>query len=231
MPDNKQEWVKYNATLPDGGPLYTETDFSHFVVEPWNAVSSLAFLIPAIYWFLILRKKYRENAFLIYCSVLLFIGGTGSTLYHAFRSSKVLITMDFLPMAIATLSLSIYFWYKVLNRWEWVAVIIIPSMLLRYFVFSKLGHHDYINASYFLTGVLIFLPWLFYLINNHWKGLILAIGGLLAFAFALFFRQIDAWHPPILSVGTHFLWHLLGALGCHFIALFVYKTSATDIVM
>lgn len=225
MPAENKEWLKHYATLPDGGPLYTETDFTHTIVEPWNAVSSLAFLVPALLWAYRLRHVPRENAFLLYCACLLFIGGCGSTLYHAFRSSEALIVMDYLPMAIATLSISIYFWLSLFKNWYWILLIILPTFLLRYLVFPKLGHHNAINASYFLTGVLIFLPNIIFLIKNEWRHWHFAFFGLLAFAISLAFRQIDAWHPPLLPMGTHFLWHLFGALGCHFVAAYIFRTS------
>jgi hypothetical protein len=223
MSAQNQEWQKNYATLSDSGPIYTETDFSHIIVEPWNAVSSLAFLIPALYWAYKLKDNFRQNWFLLYSATLLFIGGTGSTLFHAFRSSKFLIVMDFLPMAILTLSICFYFWFRLLKNWLIVLLIVVPSFTLRYFLFNRLGNHNSINASYFLSGTLFFLPILLLLIRNKWKGLGLAIACLFSFVVSLFFRQIDAWHPPLFSIGTHFLWHLFGAVGSHLVALFIYK--------
>ena len=223
MDKTNPEWQKYYAILPDGGPLYTETDLSQIIVEPWNAVSSLAFLIPAVYWFLRLYKKPKENWFLLYCSVLILFGGLGSTLFHAFRIHKFFIVLDFLPMAIATFSLAIFFWYKLLRKWYLVIAIVPPAFALRYFVFDNLGVHNSINASYFLSGTLFFLPLLLLLVRhkfNNWK---LAFAGLFSFVIALYFRQIDAWDPPVISIGTHFLWHLTGAAGCHFLASYVYE--------
>ena len=223
MDKTNPEWLKYYSTLPDGGPLYTETDLSHFIVEPWNAISSLAFLIPAIYWFFRLYKQPKENWFLLYCSFLILVGGLGSTLFHAFRANKFFIVMDFLPMAIATFSLAIFFWYKLLKKWYLVLAIVPPSFAMRYFIFNNLGHHNSINASYFLSGTLFFLPLLLILVRLKFKYWGYAFAGLLSFAIALFFRQIDAWDPPVISIGTHFLWHLAGAAGCHFLAAYVYE--------
>jgi hypothetical protein len=228
MPENHPEWQKHFATLPDSGPLYTETNLSNFIVEPWNAATSLAFLLPAIYWAYFLRKDYKEYWFLIYCSILLFIGGTGSTLFHALRSSKFLITLDFLPMAIATFSICIYFWHKLLKKWHWVLLIVLPFFALRYLIFNHLGHHNSINASYFLSGVLFFIPLLLLLFKNDWQNSTFALASLVSFVVSLFFRQIDAYDPPLFSIGTHFLWHLFGALGAHFIAVYIYKLELSD---
>ena len=223
MENKNPEYLKYYSTLPDGGPLYTETDLSNVIVEPWNAISSLAFLIPAAYWFFRLYKNPKENWFLLYCSVLLLFGGLGSTLFHGFRIHRFFIVMDFLPMAIATFSLTIFFWYKLLKKWYLVLSIVPPAFALRYFLFEGLGHHNSINASYFLSGTLFFLPLLLLLNKSQWSNWRMAFAGLASFVIALYFRQIDAWDPPVFSIGTHFIWHLAGAAGCHFLASYVYS--------
>jgi hypothetical protein len=47
----------------DGGPIYAETDLSKIVAEPWNAYSSLTFLLPVIYWFFKLRIIIENTPF------------------------------------------------------------------------------------------------------------------------------------------------------------------------
>ncbi|MCK5080459.1 MAG: hypothetical protein KAR09_10960, partial [Bacteroidales bacterium] len=53
--DSIPDW--YNHRLSDGGPIYTETGGESFLVEPWNALTSLLMLIPVLYWFIKLRKE------------------------------------------------------------------------------------------------------------------------------------------------------------------------------
>ena len=73
-----QEQQYAPVILPrDGGQLYKETDFSRPIVEPWNAVSSLAILLPAVYWAFKIRNNYRKYPFLALCLPLLFMGGLG----------------------------------------------------------------------------------------------------------------------------------------------------------
>ncbi len=50
-----------HGLLPDGGGYYAETNPQNFVLEPWNAVSSLAFLVPVIYYMVKLKGRYREK--------------------------------------------------------------------------------------------------------------------------------------------------------------------------
>ncbi len=83
MPQKDIEWKKFNLEMTDGGPYYTETNPANFIVEPWNAISSLLYLLPAIYWATKIRKHIRENSFVAFCVPLLILGGLGSTFFHA----------------------------------------------------------------------------------------------------------------------------------------------------
>ncbi len=84
--------IERTFELSDGGPVYFETNLQNFIVEPWNAFSSLTIVLPAIYFLIKLYGKYRNYAFVIYfCCPLLLIGGFGSTFYHAFRSLTIFV--------------------------------------------------------------------------------------------------------------------------------------------
>jgi len=210
--------------LADGGPLYFETDFDHLIVEPWNAFSSLTFLIPVFYLLWKLRGHFRENTFLVFWAApLMAIGGIGSTIYHAFRASQFFLFMDFVPIALLTISVSIYLWLKVLPHWAWVVIIILASIGLRFFAFGIFDGSARINSSYFITGVMIFTPALIFLIRTKffevhqllWSGAFLIL--------ALFFRYADDFSPPLLPNGTHWLWHVCTSAGAIFLANYLMK--------
>jgi hypothetical protein len=208
---------------PDGGPVYAETDLTRFVAEPWNAYSSLTFLIPVIYWFLKLRKHYREYPFLILCMPLLALGGFGSTFYHAFRSSAFFLWMDVLPIAILTLLVSLYFWWKSLGRWEYVALITVVFIGIRVFIYQEvaLAQQQAINLSYFITGLMIFLPAFLLLLKTGYAGAKAISMATVFFILSLVFRQIDS---PFfaLPMGTHWLWHTCCAIGAFFLAHYLF---------
>lgn len=222
MPD--VEWMRYHQELADGGPQYAETNLSHFIVEPWNAVSSLFFLIPAIYWAIKIRGKVKEYGFIAYCIPLLTLGGLGSTFFHAFRSSPFLLMMDVLPILILTLSVSTYFWHEVFKNWWLTIFTVVLAFVLRRLVvdipyFSK---HTAINISYAIGGVAIFLPILIVLFKNNFQRLNTVALSIILFVLALFFREIDARNLHIFPMGTHFLWHLSSAVGAFFLADYLY---------
>lgn len=214
--------VQFNLPV-DGGLLYRETALHHSIVEPWNAFSSLAFLIPAFFFLYKLRGQYREQGFLVFfCSPLLILGGLGSTFYHAFRVSFWLLLMDVLPILVLTLGVSIYFWWGIFQKKYWILIIFMVFSGLFYGFRSVWDGQDLISANYFLRGTLLFLPCFLYLFKtgfNGWKDFLFA---LILFSFALIFRYLDnkITFPPM---GTHFLWHIFCAWGAFYLGMYIIK--------
>ncbi|SDL74410.1 Ceramidase [Catalinimonas alkaloidigena] len=208
---------------PDGGPFYAETDFSHAIVEPWNAFSSLTFLIPVIYWAWRLRGQYRHYWFITLAMPLLALGGIGSTVFHAFRSSPLFLQMDVLPILVLTLSVSVWLWAKVFPHWIYVIGLLILYSVINFWLIGLGGFsaHAQINISYFLRGTMIFLPALLLQLRTNFVGLRAIVTATILFIVALIFRRSDmplAWMP----MGTHWLWHVCCAIGAHYLALYLY---------
>jgi len=221
MPHNT-EWNKNYATLADGGSVYTETNLENFIVEPWNAVSSLAIILPAVYWLYKLRGKYKENWFLTCCIPLLFLGGLGSTLYHAFRTSSFLLLLDFLPILVLSFVVGVHLWMKVLKKWTYVGLLFLIIIAFRIVVPDMLSHHDAINLRYFINGCMIFLPGLMLVIINKGKGSVQFSLALVFFILALVCRKIDAFTPALLGQGTHWLWHIFTGIGTVFLSQYLF---------
>lgn len=214
----------YNQRLHDGGPVYMETDLDQYIVEPWNAISSLLIVLPAVYWLFRIGKDYRNYKFLIYAIPLMVLGGTGSTLFHAFRASRFFLLMDFMPQAILTISLTVYFWIKVFRKWWYIFFIIMLSVGLRYLIFSvfELSPFMSINVSYTITGVLVGLPVLILLKRTRYHRLRDVVLTIVFFITAIVFREMDARDIPFLPMGTHFLWHAFTGLGGFYILSYLY---------
>ncbi|MFW5761698.1 MAG: ceramidase domain-containing protein [Cyclobacteriaceae bacterium] len=208
---------------PDEGPIYAESNFDAIIAEPWNALSSLLYLVPAFYWLYKLKGKYGSYPFIAFCIPLLILGGLGSTLFHAFRSSKLLLVMDVLPITILTLAVSIFFWIKVFNKW-WQAIfyVIVPVYVLQYLVNAYLDPPDSINISYLLTGINIFVPVLIILRRTGYAKAGLIYLAIFFFGSGIIFRQLDTLMADYLTMGSHFLWHIFTAAGTFFIAEYIY---------
>lgn len=219
----------YMLVSPDGGPIYQETDFTRTIVEPMNALSAALFILIVLYF---ARKVYRDgwqkHKFLTYTVPLLAIGGIGGTIYHAFRVSQVFLVMDYMPIILLTLAASIYFWTRVTRRWWYSLFIIVPLMSLPPVLFWSIqnGHLNIprnvaINMNYATLGVIVVTPLFIYLYQRNWKYWQLMAAALISFALAIFFRAMDK--EGLLSFGTHWLWHVFGAVATALVFELVYR--------
>ncbi len=215
----------FDQQMTDGGPRYTEFHSGQLIVEPWNAVSSVFMMLPALYWLIRWWPQLKLQFFLLYSLTLVFLGGLGSTLFHAFRVSSFFLYLDFVPPAVLTLSLSVFFLLKILPGWRYVALVLLPVIALRVILFQHLPQHLSINLSYAFSGMIIIVPLLIYLIKTRFL-----FGGdvlltILLFGFALFFRQTDIHSIDFLPQGTHFLWHIFSAAGAWYLLRYLGKIS------
>lgn len=219
-------------SVPDGGPVYRETtDLSLFIVEPWNAYSSLTFLIPAFIFLWQLRGQYAKYAFLVYfCSPMLILGGLGSTFFHAFRTSTWLLVMDVLPIVLLTVGISIWMWLKVLPKKMLVLPIFIAFIGLTVLSGYFLNGQDRISAGYFVRGVMLFLPCFLFLRKTHFRYSQFFFGAVLFFILALVFRFADEKTSiSFMPWGTHWLWHVSTAVGGYFLGVYLIRnTKITD---
>jgi hemolysin III len=215
--------------LTDGGPMYAETDLHYIIVEPWNAISSLAIVLPAVFWAVKLKFDYRKYPFLFFAIPLLVLGGLGSTFYHAFRSSSWLLYMDVAPTALLTFSVGVYFWLKVVPKWWHALLIIVPATAFRFFVFDWLKGENAVNISYFITGTLIFLPILIYLIRHkfrYYKSILISV---VMLSLSLVFREMDQRASSYIYMGTHFLWHIFSGVGAYYLGKYLFLLRREEI--
>ncbi len=216
--------------LPDDhGQYYKETDLSHFIVEPWNAWSSLTFLIPAIYFIWQIKRSGNSHPFMFWFACpLLIIGGLGSTFYHAFRASFWLILADVLPILILVLAVSIRTWMKVLKP-KWLVIpITVLFFVLSFGIMKFFSNQDRVTASYVVRGTMLLLPFILYLRKPETKVKTYILYAAIALGLALTFRFLDeklfiSWMPW----GTHWLWHVSTAVAAWFLGEFIIRNDQT----
>jgi hypothetical protein len=225
--------LNFNSShnLPDGGLWYTETNPTNFIVEPFNSASALVFIIIATWWLMQLKGKFSERTFLYISTLILLTGAVGGTIYHAFRYSAVFILMDWLPILILCLMAATYFLYHTLQSIYGSLGIMLGILVLQVWVWNSgntTGHHN-ININYAMMAATVLGPLLLFLRKKNFQNWHLVAYAVVCFASALFFRIVDqdAW----LSYGTHFLWHLFGAIACHQMFLFIYRSHTPQQMM
>jgi hypothetical protein len=216
----------------DGGPIYAETPIhaQHVegLVEPWNALSSLLIVAPAIYFLIRLRGNFKGNWILAVCIPLLVAGGLGSTLFHGLRSSSFFLQLDVWPTMLLFLVITAYFWAKALRNW-WLAIgVMLAAFGLTLLLFRlplKIDNQTKVNIAYALRGTVFLLPLVVMLLQTKFKHAALVFGSLVAFCAALAFRTFDKEAVQWLPMGSHFLWHSFTGIGGFLIAEYLLKQN------
>lgn len=223
-----------NRLMTDMGPVYHETDLdklSQLVVEPFNAYSSLAMSFAAVLvWLVFLRKDYKNYPFLAFVfTPLIFVGGIGSTLFHASRSSQLFLLMDWLPILLLTVLLSLFYWYKIYPKRYFIVLLTLLILAARALPTLIFQGSAAINVSYFLSGVLILIPLLLFMVRNHFRYWKVILFSIITLCLALYFRFTDDIEQLVLPMGTHWLWHIFSAAGAWFLGEYIFKTSQNEL--
>jgi hypothetical protein len=182
--------------------------------EPVNAATNLALFISAYYIWQLLKEykitdwKYR------FLPISVFLIGTGSTLYHTFRSPASMLA-DTAPIYLFFLVyffLFVKIFVKQVGRAAMVTILFATTLLL----LTIYTPRELLNGSirhFFNAGTLLGM----FLVARHKFGpkakLFLTV--FLVYSLAIFFRTIEPAVCPFFPVGTHFTWHLLNGLAAY----------------
>lgn len=193
--------------------IYCERTDPGFWAEPVNAVSNAAFVLVGLVAFLLARKENADSWTRALCLWVAVIG-VGSFLFHTFANRWSALA-DVIPI------------------WTFVAVYVVFA-LRRFFGLGWPGTITAVcvgvagsfvvmqamppdvaartnNATQYLPAVLAFVAFAAAFIWSDRPGARLIVGAGAVFALSLFFRSVDPAACDHLSIGTHFLWHLLNA--------------------
>jgi len=222
-----------NDTIPKYGPLYKETDLSQVIVEPWATYSNFLFTVFIIYWFVKIWQQRSEYKFIFFALIILTVGNIGGCMYHAKRDIAFWLMLDVLPILILTLSAGIFFWIKIKAKWYIiVASIIIPFGLVSLVhAFFDVPDQAAPNIGYAAMAISITTPVVIYLYKSKFKFFKWVIVSLLGFGIAIFFRIIDLdSNISFMPMGTHWLWHIFGAISTNFLILYAYLISKNELL-
>lgn len=225
------------ASRPAHGPVYVETDLTRIIVEPWNAASAGLFLAIVAYWAWRLRGRVREHLFIAVCLPLLLVGAVGGTVYHAFRGAAIWLMMDWMPIVILCVSFGVYLWSRVWRWWPMALTGVGALFLALRAAFTVLPIGLAVNLAYAGMAAYVLVPAgvVLWRTRLRWAGYV--VGAALCFAAAISARVVDAWAVEqaragldtagtvltALPMGTHFLWHVFGALATHLAIAYVYR--------
>src|SRR5262249_45644968 len=131
----------FDSRLPDGGPLYVETDFDRVIREPWNAATAFLFVIIVLVWFWRVRGAFSRHVFLLACMPILLAGGIGGTIYHALRRYRFAFWLDVIPIGLLVVLGSAYLLIRLRPKWWHVVILaLLVSLFPLLFVFHVETH-------------------------------------------------------------------------------------------
>ena len=189
--------------------IYCERLDTGLWAEPINAATNAAFILAAaIMW--LKCKNLAEGRVLAF---LLFLIGCGSFLFHTFAQTWAAI-LDVTPILIFILT----YIYAANRRFlVWSKRMSITGVILflpyQFLVVSILSSIQFLGSSaqYVPVAILIF----FYSALLHKSKTNLSrelFVGATILSLSIFARTIDEPLCLIVSVGTHFIWHILNAI-------------------
>lgn len=207
----------------DSGPIYQETLMGRIPVEPFNTFSNLFFLWIIIHFSVRVYADYKNHRFLAWSIPFLFLGFVGGTVYHATRSHDIWMYMDWLPIVILCLAVSVYYTIKLklsaIHRGILIAVILLLVFGIRMVPWVKSLKT---SIGYAATAIGLLLPIITYFFTTRLRNWHYILFAFISFALALSFRVADRF-VYLLPMGTHWLWHSFGALSVFFLMRFIYK--------
>ncbi len=228
------EIAKRLSVIKDDGPIYNEFVHDATVHEPWNAYSSLFFFIPILFWIWRLKGHYHQHKIIVAVLPLLFLNGLGSTLFHAFRNQSIFLFLDSVPASLMSITLSIYFWTKIVRRWYYGLAIVTAFYTTAIFITLGLASIKSVssfapNIAYSFVGITLFLPIILLLFRMKFRFAVFPILTALFLLLALFFRILDYPttnpFPDLLPQGTHFLWHIFSSFAVFSLGFFIFHTN------
>ena len=177
--------------------------------EPINAVTNVAFILASI--FMWLRCKNLVEGRILSC--LLFSIGCGSFLFHTFAQTwaailDVAAILIFILTYIFIANRSFLAWSKMVSL---IGVILFfPYQVLLANILSNIQFFGS-SVQYIPVAILIFIysGLLRKTEPNLSRGLLI---GAVILCLSIVFRIIDEPLCSVLSVGTHFVWHILNAI-------------------
>lgn len=210
----------------DFGPIYAETDLSRFPVEPWNTYSNLLFLGIIVYLVYSTRCNWRAFPLSVTALPILVVGFIGGTVFHATRSHSLWLILDFVPIFLLGILGACFFWNRLVTNWWLALLLVFASLALSGWVRSQpyLPRQINISLGYAGLALTILLPATLQCIKEMRSSWILLVSAAVSFSIGITFRIIDRGiGQEILPMGTHFLWHIFGAVSTWYVIKYILR--------
>ena len=205
--------------------IYCERLSTDFWAEPLNALTNLAFILAAILVIPLLRNRPGKTWDIKLLAGLTMLVGIGSFLFHTL-ATKGTSWADILPIIIFIhFAIWVIFVRVFRLTWYYAIVGVIVFMGFNALVLNILGRELFNGSISYVPTLLLLLAVAFYtLIKRKDIAGEFTIAALV-FLISITCRSIDMMMCPTLSIGTHFLWHILNGVVMYYVMKGLVKTS------
>ena len=180
------------------------------LAEPINALSNLAFIVAAwAAW----RLAKRTDTLPTGVKVLIGLAGAtaiGSMLWHTLANTWSLL-LDVIPIVAFMVGFLWLYVRKVMGKGVGFAALCVGAFFVSAVLVQPIGD-DIHGAPSYLPGLLVVLVLGLYHAVQQKPSRFTLLAGAGTYFTALFFRTIDNELCHYMTIGTHFIWHMLIAL-------------------
>jgi hemolysin III len=148
----------------------------------------------------------------------------GGFLYHSFRDNPLWLILDWGPIAVSSLICCTFYWRTLLPNWFLsLMATLLPLATVIFVLRLLLPRYLFLSLGYPLLAVCVLAPLFISLRNKSRKELTHLYRAVFCVCLAITLRFLDKTQATeFLPMGSHFLWHTMGALTCHFFAAHNY---------
>ena len=199
-----------------------------------SKILRFAFIFSAILAIYIHKKEGLNNKVFLFLSIMVALIGVGSFLFHTFANTWSSLA-DTIPIW-SFVVLYVLFVLRIIFHASWFKTtrIMLIVFLLAYLGFN-LANSESSNEK-ILNGSLQYAPALFFMLvfcialyfkrRSIYKYVLCAV---IVFFVSLTFRTIDIYFCDSLTIGTHFMWHILNAFMLFLLLLTMHKAIKENI--
>ena len=190
--------------------IYCERLGPGFWNEPINALTNLIFILFGF----ILVFKTMPNKLCLFLSIQIILIGTASFLFHTFANILVglIDTVSIMLFGVTYVFGSNYYLLKLSTV---TSLIIAFSLVPFSFIVSQLTIMSFgsLNGStLYLSFIILFVTYSYLIRKEFAQMSTILFCSALFLAISIFFRTIDIISCNSISVGTHFVWHIMNGL-------------------
>lgn len=192
---------------------YCERISEAFWAEPINALTNGLFFLAAIAVYSLI-KKHKLNGLYRVLPYELAIVGVGSFLWHTARS-PITQVLDGSLLYIFILTVLVLLLKQLSGKWNiaWFGLIGLVLFQVAVFIFVPALRDTPIRHIIALTTFILLSLWIKKKTGVLPKNLLIAIA---SYITAIVAKGVDLSVCNVFPIGTHFLWHALGAMAGYF---------------